>query len=945
MSRKQSRSTRITPEATEPREVREVREVWVREDGQRGVGRRDLLQLGLLGTAAGALRGAAPAPAQPGSRRGRSGAAAGPTARPPISPQFVVPPTPVDAASAPETWIEPWVWKPSLWPGQQLQLNVVENEVPGPIVGFGNDSSVLFSYGGITPGPTIRMKGDEILFVKLRNLLGEDLGKTPVGPAPDLNELTPELDAAIEKAGGDPYSVIPADVREDFCLGEHTNGQHSAHVSNLHTHGLHVRPGRNPDGTHSDNVILRVIPQRDLERRRRRAGDPTCEWLRDPEQTTFLRDDEQVGEANYEFRIGNTPATPMHPPGTFWYHPHSHGSTHNQVSSGMAGFLLVEGDVDVAINRAMTGDPDPDLEQKHGEWDYRERLMLVQAVLNTPKDPDAENEELRSPPNPAINGSALPRVMTMRPGAVERWRVLNGSVDGRGYRRLMVLAGQYAVDEDNELVRWDAATKTWQRRTREQVEGDKQQLWQLAFDGITLMEERGGEMRYVIRDLARQNAGAPFPLAGPVPSDCPAKWRETANGRELCRYENAYRNGENVYDTYVRPNEVYMAPANRADVFFQAPRDAGSDGEVYTVLAHKVIVHADNPEQGMQKNLAQGVEAPPQGPVQIVIGWLAVSGDPCPPFDIESLTAELPPVPDYLKPVRDDELRAASGSGFRTRVIEYSGWGSQDYPLIEVPQSFVDTHPELENLRYARHGGGWVLLPAAIRSMAIDGRKFDPTDPERPRMELDTAEEWVLYNSSTMLWGDVDPEDQPPTRFKGHYRSHAISRAEGQRRFRRDTSFQITSRAVDHPFHIHQNPFWVTRIEVPDENGELHNVLPHPRWQDVVWIPRNRGRVVFRSRFPDYVGTFVEHCHLLLHEDNGMMQVLEITPFADQANYVLRPRVTSPGMSAEQISELYPRPTREQAYRRSASFVDPNHATGQVYPGFEVEPPPLEDDE
>ena len=76
---------------------------------------------------------------------------------------------PIQPSKATETWIEPWVWRPSDWPGEQLHLNVVENENPGPVVGFGNPNAVLFSYGGITPGPTIRMKGDEILFAKLRN--------------------------------------------------------------------------------------------------------------------------------------------------------------------------------------------------------------------------------------------------------------------------------------------------------------------------------------------------------------------------------------------------------------------------------------------------------------------------------------------------------------------------------------------------------------------------------------------------------------------------------------------------------------------------------------------------------------------------------------------------------------------------------------------------------
>jgi hypothetical protein len=42
-------------------------------------------------------------------------------------------------------------WLPGEWPGQRLDLNVVENENHGSIVGFGNQTAVLFSYGGARP--------------------------------------------------------------------------------------------------------------------------------------------------------------------------------------------------------------------------------------------------------------------------------------------------------------------------------------------------------------------------------------------------------------------------------------------------------------------------------------------------------------------------------------------------------------------------------------------------------------------------------------------------------------------------------------------------------------------------------------------------------------------------------------------------------------------------
>lgn len=80
--------------------------------------------------------------------------------------------------------------------------------------------------------------------------------------------------------------------------------------------------------------------------------------------------------------------------------------------------------------------------------------------------------------------------------------------------------------------------------------------------------------------------------------------------------------------------------------------------------------------------------------------------------------------------------------------------------------------------------------------------------------------------------------------------------------------------AAEHPFHIHVNPFQV--VEIKDRTGTVvfSDVAPLV-WQDVVAIPR-RGHVKIRHRFDDFTGSFVLHCHLLEHEDRGMMQLVRV---------------------------------------------------------------------
>ena len=77
-----------------------------------------------------------------------------------------------------------------------------------------------------------------------------------------------------------------------------------------------------------------------------------------------------------------------------------------------------------------------------------------------------------------------------------------------------------------------------------------------------------------------------------------------------------------------------------------------------------------------------------------------------------------------------------------------------------------------------------------------------------------------------------------------------------------------------HVFHIHQSHFQVMAI-----NGEA---VPYNGRQDTVRIPE-RGAVTIRIAFtdPNMVGRFLYHCHVLKHEDKGMMANIEIyNPYA-----------------------------------------------------------------
>lgn len=75
--------------------------------------------------------------------------------------------------------------------------------------------------------------------------------------------------------------------------------------------------------------------------------------------------------------------------------------------------------------------------------------------------------------------------------------------------------------------------------------------------------------------------------------------------------------------------------------------------------------------------------------------------------------------------------------------------------------------------------------------------------------------------------------------------------------------------AMDHPFHLHGFEF-----QVLDRDG-----VPEPfrSWKDVVNV-RKHETVRFIVRFDDFPGKWMYHCHILTHEDHGMMGILEVRP-------------------------------------------------------------------
>ncbi len=89
--------------------------------------------------------------------------------------------------------------------------------------------------------------------------------------------------------------------------------------------------------------------------------------------------------------------------------------------------------------------------------------------------------------------------------------------------------------------------------------------------------------------------------------------------------------------------------------------------------------------------------------------------------------------------------------------------------------------------------------------------------------------------------------------------------------------WQVNAVGGRHVFHIHVNPVQDQRV---GPSGKQEWV-----WKDTLLIQADQKPVNLYTNYTDYIGKFVMHCHILDHEDLGMMQVVEVV---DKASGVAR---------------------------------------------------------
>jgi L-ascorbate oxidase len=572
-----------------------------------------------------------------------------------------------------------------------------------------------------------------------------------IGASVDPNR--PYVAPTIEVQPGDTVRVMLNNKlkADSSCIenGRDSDKPHCFNGTNLHSHGLWVSPTGN-----SDNVLLSINPGVDFE---------------------------------YEYNI-----PPDHPAGTFWYHPHRHGSTALQVSSGMAGALIVRGDRPPTPD--ANGDIDTLLKNRDGT-PLAERVLVLQQIQyaclddkgNIKVQKNSKGEVIAWVCDPddvgviefyedanhngfgpgswggsgrytSINGQVLP-TFRAKAGAIERWRLIHAGV--RDTIQLQFFKLKAGTAPINALTA--AASESF---IADNCTGDPLPYQLIAADGLTM---------------------------------------EAAQQVTITTLQPGYRNDAMV-------------------VFPEAVK--------YCVVNAFVSAASSVSREAVPPRLLGVVEVVPGTPVPNIRNYV-----------VDSLVAAAErAMPPNVRAAVVSDLK----NGFRLRrFVPHPDIADSEVKGRQYLTFFIDTST------------GKFEVSSDPFDQPFDPKPYDPNRVDRV-LKLNSADEW-----------------------------------------------QLQSRFVSHPFHIHVNPFQI--VKILDPNGKAVSAPgavddagggpPDPQypglkgvWKDTLWVkslipgpkdhpisyPNGLYTVVVRTRYERYIGEYVLHCHILDHEDQGMMQNVRV---------------------------------------------------------------------
>lgn len=524
-------------------------------------------------------------------------------------------------------------------------------------------------------------------------------------------------------------------------------------------------------------------------------------------------------QTNFDYEV-NIPGD--HPAGTFWYHAHRHGSTATQVASGASGALIIRGD------RHYTGGAPGDIDtilHDASNKPFPEQIFLFQQV-----------------PYACFTDDTLAKIIT---NADNTWSCPAGSV-GIIENFGLQLASPTIWDTSGRFTSINGAVQP----ALTGIQAGVIQHWRMIHGGIhdtvnlQIVPMVASKNPRTARALEGIVSGTPMVQAKLVEEICPSTSQPNNPVPLVPQFEIA---ADGLTRAAIRPIGIkdgvfqtsvsggigtnFMQPGYRSDILLVFPREG----------TYCVLNQAATP--GEREKGGQGTSE-----IQLLATVIVKGGKP---IAVDPETYVFEALHDGNK--SDKTLPAAALAGLKKGDL--SPWRA----MMDLKDAIVNP-----DVQHADFFIGPLPFPTAFPP---NGPAFSQSNPP-----LGPWSAFGFYiNKKTYDPGRIDFTRQVGT----------------------TDDWVLTSKVEPHIFHIHVNPFEVMDVQHNDKSifGANGECLEPPdsvglqnqycgMWhvfKDTVFV-QNDYKVMIRTKYDRYIGEFVIHCHILDHEDSGMMTNVEIVP-------------------------------------------------------------------
>ena len=279
------------------------------------------------------------------------------------------------------------------------------------------------------------------------------------------------------------------------------------------------------------------------------------------------------------------------------------------------------------------------------------------------------------------------------------------------------------------------------------------------------------------------------------------------------------------------PPAPVISPGNRMDFLVKRKASTGlRAGEAKEFTVQRQVV-GGMAEEGQSKILLRDEALAPGAPEPPL--FTIVHEDAAPPKERKlkaaAVPAEFPPASQWPKmPAYLRNITDAEVAATKPVEITWQQVVARSKPCDPQRETCDPQDP-------------WPYGAKSFTQFFINGKQFDASCANETT-RLDTAREWTVSNATTL----------------------------------------------NHPFHIHTNPFQLVRFNgstLPPQ-GQTE---PEPVWMDTIALPKaavdppkapkdlttpitiTTTALKLRQRYEEFTGQYVLHCHFLGHEDRGMM--------------------------------------------------------------------------